>query len=229
MSKRITPSFVLLPLGGLWELLYEFTETDRHGLRYICVSWSVAQPEMKVLHSLGPCADRQRQYQDAPLGWIWPINVDRVNLVSAKEIVCLWLCVCQRVCKFEKYFKEKARACVFVFYSRSLRGYQTSRPCMCVSRCDVRQDTTVFCVVKLMFSVRAPVGELLGLSRKWWGRQLSESSCSECVVWCVPGLDVKPVHSFQVIERTFTLHACNTIISNTGPGGEAGLQCHAWN
>lgn len=149
---------------------------------------------MKVLHSLGPCADRQRQYQDAPLGWIWPINVDRVHLASAKEIVCLWLCVCQRVCKFEKYFKEKARACVFVFYSRSLRGYQTSRPCMCVSRCDVRQDTTVFCVVKLMFSVRAPVGELLGLSRKWWGRQLSESSCSECVGVCLAWMWSQCIH-----------------------------------
>ena len=138
MNKRIALSFVLLSLGGLWELLYEFTETDRHGLRYICVSWSVAQPEMKVLHSLGPCADRQRQYQDAPLGWIWPINVDRVHLVSAKEIVCLWLCVCQWVCSFEKCFKDKARTCVFVFYSRSLRGYQTSRPYMCVSHCDVQ-------------------------------------------------------------------------------------------
>lgn len=137
-------------------------------------------------------------------------------------------CVCVSGCVSLKNILRKRLGRVCLSF-RSLRGYQTSRPCMCVSRCDVRQDTTVFCVVKLMFSVRAPVGELLGLSRKWWGRQLSESSCSECVVWCVPGLDVKPVHSFQVIERTFTLHACNTIISNTGPGGEAGLQCHARN
>lgn len=44
------------------------------------------------------CADGQRQYQNAPLGWIWPRNVDRVHLVWTKEIACLWVCVC--VCQW---------------------------------------------------------------------------------------------------------------------------------
>ena len=72
--------------------------------------------------------------------------------------------------------------------------------CGCVCLSDVRQDTTVACVVELMFSVCMPVGELLVLSRRWRGRQLSESSCSERVVWCVSVLDVCPVRSFQVTE-----------------------------
>lgn len=136
-----------------------------------------------------PCADGQRQYQDAPLGWIWPINVDRVHLVSAKEIVCLWLCV-------------------FVRCETRIQQWPVLLSWCLVCAC-------------LLVSCWFCLGDGEGVSCQ--SHLAANALSGVCLSWmCAQCAHFKS-------QRTFSLRACNTITSVTGPEGEAGLQCHTRN